>query len=135
MLRADRYSRLVNYLLLSALLLLLVIQGFWLRYTWQLKEKDFDEKVRLALRVYGNFIQEDSTLTRNMRAVWTDSTRLPQTGAVLHHSLDTFLSTTISPTLCLWHWQIAPEPFLDQRQYIGQSARQYALQDHWAVHG
>src|SRR5882757_5449149 len=97
MLHYFRYGKPVYYLLLSALLLLLVMQGFWLRYTWQLKEKDFDEKVRLSLRVYGNIIQEDPTLIRTMKAVWYDSTQLPRSAQMLRHSIDTFFTNNNIP--------------------------------------
>lgn len=97
MLRSFRYGKSVYYLLLSALLLLLIMQGIWLSYTWQLKAKDFDEKVRLSLRVYGNIIQEDSTLARNMNAIWYDSTRLTQPTQVLRHSIDTFFANNNIP--------------------------------------
>jgi signal transduction histidine kinase len=95
--RSSRYGKPVYVLLLAALLLLFIIQYFWLRYTWQLKEKDFEEKVRLSLRVYGNLIQEDSTLVKSMRAIWYDSTRLPQTVEVLQHSIDTFFTNSNIP--------------------------------------
>lgn len=92
-----RFGKPVYYLLFTSLLLLLVIQGFWLHYTWQWKEKDFDEKVRLSLRVYGNIIQEDSTLVKNMRAVWYDTTQLKQTTNVLRYSIDTFFTNSNIP--------------------------------------
>jgi len=94
---SSRFGKPVYYLLLAALLLLSGIQAYWLRYTYQQKQRDFDEKVRLSLRVYGNLIQQDSTLVRTMRASWYDSSRLPQTAQVLRYSLDTFFVNSNMP--------------------------------------
>src|ERR1700754_2841166 len=92
----------VFYLLLAGFVLLLIIQFYWLRDTFQLKERDFNDQVRLSLRLYNEIVQKEPALIQAMQQVWADSSSIQKVNPVITHSIDTFFTNNNLPVDVAW---------------------------------